>query len=165
MTVSTPSRPAVYTKELGPSGSRIARTLLGGHAVSIAKAVLEQDDIKDSIVTLLLGKLNDEYTYLCKKNHSSTFRTIPVDQLAHLKLENIVADLQLKDPFLFKILHSITSGNDHRNAVKVGAVHYPGICPAAAILLKERNREMCGLQTLVSLLMFSCHAEKQVIPT
>ena len=31
---------------------------------------------------------------------------------------------------------------------------YPGICTAAAILMKERNREMCGLlQSLVSLLL------------
>ncbi len=46
--------------------------------------------------------------------------------------------------------------------MKVGEAHFPGICSAAAILLKERNREMCGLQSLVSLLMYSCHAEKQV---
>ena len=162
MTVSTPSRQTAYSKELGTSGSKIARALLGGQAVSIAKAVLEQDDIKESIVTLLLGKLNEECTYLCKKTHSSPFPTIAVDQLALFKWENMVADLQLKAPLLFKILHSVTSRNDHRNKVKVGSSHNPGICCAAAVLLKERNREMCGLQSLVSLLMFSCHAEKQV---
>ena len=45
--------------------------------------------------------------------------------------------------------------------MKVGSSHNPGICCAAADLLKERNREMCGLQSLVSLLMFSCHAKKR----
>ena len=139
MTVSTPSCPTAYTKKLGTSGSKVARALLGGHAESIAKAVLEQDDIKESIVTLLLGELNKECTYLCKKTHSSPFRAIAVDQLPLFKWENVVSDLQLKAPFLFKILHSITSRNDHRNAVKVGTAHYPGICSAAAVLLKERT--------------------------
>ena len=71
-------------------------------------------------------------------------------------------ELQQKAPLVFSVLLSIASRNDNRNAVKVATAHYPGICSVAAILLKERNREMCGLQSLVSLLMFSCHAEKQV---
>ena len=74
----------------------------------------------------------------------------------------MIAELQLKAPLLFKVLHSLSSRNDHRNTLKVGVAHYPGICSAAAILLKERNREMCGLQSLISLLLYSCHAEKQV---
>ena len=64
------------------------------------------------------------------------------------------------DHFTQLALH--VRGNDHRNIIKVGAAHYPGICCAAAILLKERNHEMCGLQSLVSLIMYTCHAEKQV---
>ena len=46
--------------------------------------------------------------------------------------------------------------------MKVDTAHHPGIYSAAAVLLKERNREICGLQSHVSLLMYSCHAEKQV---
>lgn len=33
---------------------------------------------------------------------------------------------------------------------------------AAATLLKERNREMCGVQTMVSLVMFNSHVQKKV---
>ena len=73
----------------------------------------------------------------------------------------MVTDLKVKAPLFFTLLDSITSRNDHRNIAKVGVTHYTGIS-AAAILLKERNREMCGLQSLVSLLLYSCHAEKQV---
>ena len=66
----------------------------------------------------------------------------------------MAAELEQNAPLLFTLLHSITVRNDHRNTAKTGTAHYPGICFAAAILLKERNREMCGL--------YSCHAEKQV---
>ena len=119
-------------------------------------------DLKAAIVQQLLGTLNEECTNLCKKTTISTFRTIPVDQLSNFTWKDMIEELQQKAPLLFTLLHSIVSRNDHRNTVKVANIHYPGICSAAAVLLKERNREMCGLQSLVSLLMYSCHAEKQV---
>ena len=124
--------------------------------------MLGQDDIKEAIIKLLLRELNEQCTNLCRKTTVSPFRTIPVDHLADFQWKDMVNDLQLKAPLLFTVLHSIVSRNDHRNAVKVGAAHYPGICSAAAMLLKERSREMCGLQSLISLLMYSCRAEKQV---
>jgi len=40
--------------------------------------------------------------------------------------------------------------------------HYPGICITVAVFLKERNWEMCGMQSLISLL-YSSHIEKQII--
>ncbi len=40
---------------------------------------------------------------------------------------------------------------------------YPAIVNATAILLKERNREMSGVQSIVSYLMYACHSEKQVL--
>ena len=73
----------------------------------------------------------------------------------------MVEEFQEKVLFLFTVLHIIVSRNDHRNEVKVDTAHHSVICSAAAVLLKERSREMCGLQSLVSLLMYSCHAEKQ----
>ena len=138
------------------------RALLGGHAVSIAKAVLGEKDLRDAIIKQLLREINKECNSLCKKTIATHFRTIPVDELANFKWKDMVADLQLKVPLLFTILHGIAARNDNRNVVKVGAAHYPCICTTAAILLKERSREMCGLQSLVFLAMYTCHAEMQV---
>lgn len=132
--------------------------------MSIAKAVLGVDDMKEAIITQLLGVLNEECRQLCRKSdtQSPPFRSIPVDKLVEFKWESMTAELQSRAPLLYKILHSLTTRNDHRNVVKTGAAHFPGICFAAAILLKERNREMCGLQSMISLLMYACHCEKQV---
>ena len=151
-----------FTKVLGQAEGKVARALLGGHAPSIAKAVLEREDVKEEVIKQLLREINEECSKLCSKTAISPYRTIPVDQLAGLKWKDMAEELQQKAPLLFSVLLSIVSRNDNRNVVKVAAAHYPGICSVAAILLKERNREMCGLQSLVSLLMFSCHAEKQV---
>ena len=46
----------------------------------------------------------------------------------------------------------------NRNQQKRGDAH----CMLMAILLKERNREMCGVQTLLSLILFSSRVQKQV---
>ena len=147
---------------LEPADSKIARALLGGHAPSIAKAVLGQEKLRDAVIVLLLMELNGECTNLCRSSSASPFHKIPVDKLVDFKWTDMVTNLQLNAPLLFTLLYSIASRNDNRNTVKVGAAHYAGVCSAVAVLLKERNREMCGLQSLVSLLMYSCHAEKQV---
>ena len=83
---------------MGPAENKIARALLGGQAKAIAKAVLGQDNVKEAIVNLLLGKINEECTNLCKRTIKSPFHTIPVNCLASFKWKDMV---QLKAPLLF----------------------------------------------------------------
>ena len=126
--------------------------------------MLGVDGVKEAIITQLLGVLNEECRQLCRRSDtpSPPFRRIRVEKLCEFKWKTMTAELQTKAPLLYKILHSLTSRNDYRNVVKTGAAHFPGICFTAAILLKERNREMCGLQSIISLMMNACHCEKQV---
>ena len=74
-----------------------------------------------------------------------------------------MVELERDAPLLLQIIQCLVARNDYRNKCKVGAAHYHGICTAIAVMLKERNREMCGLQSLLSLLMYSGHCEKQVL--
>ncbi len=52
--------------------------------------------------------------------------------------------------------------SDHRNKTKKGDKHHPGICMALSVLLKERSREMSGLQTFLSLVLFSTRVNRKV---
>ena len=70
---------------LGPAKGKVARALLGGHATSTAKAVLELDDVKEAVIKQLLREINGECSKLCSKTTISPYRTIPVDQLASFK--------------------------------------------------------------------------------
>ena len=143
---------------------KVARALIGDDADSIAKAAMKIDDVKEAIIKQILRILNEECARLCKlkDNTQSQFRKIPVSQLHQFKWKDMIAELQSTAPLFYRMMYSLASRNDYRNLVKVGTVHFPGICSAVAILLKERNREMCGLQSMISLLMYSCHCEKQV---
>ena len=108
--------------------------------------------------------ISKECCTLCERKDSSVslFRSIPVTAIANNKWKDFIEELQSKAPLLLQVFTSVVSAHDHHNTNKVGSVHYPGICAAIAILLKERSREMCGLQSIVSALMYSGHCEKQV---
>ena len=161
--VTTPSRAVPFCGQLGPAEGKLTRTLLGGDAVSIAKAALSVEGVREATIQQLLGTLNLECSKLCRnKQPSSLFRKIPVEKLATFKWEEMVVELERDAPLLLQIIQCLVARNDYRNKCKVGAAHYPGICTAIAVMLKERNREMCGLQSLLSLLMYSSHCEKQV---
>lgn len=142
----------------------MARALLGGDAGSIAKAALSVEGVREAMITHLLWTVNQECSKLCQKHPiASIFRKIPVEKLAELKWDDLMMELEHDAPLLLRILGCVAARNDRRNTCKVGAAHHPGICTAIAVILKERNRQMCGIQSLLSLLMYSCHCEKQVI--
>ena len=161
--MSTPNR-APFSKTVGENEGKIARQLLGGHVPSIAKAVMAMDEVRERLFCLFLDAINDECNNLCQRPPANRllFRNIPPSQAVNFKWSLLVTELQSRAPLLFKVLSSIASRYDHRNQGKVGTSHHPGICMAAAVILKERNREMCGVQSVISLLMYSCHCEKKV---
>ena len=118
---------------------------------------MDQVDIRAVVTRQLLLKINEECVSLCGQSSNSQFHSIPIDCFGTFNWKAIAADFEHKVPLLFTLLHSIAARNDHRNVVKIGEpiIH-------AAVLLKERNHMMNCLQLLISLLMYSCHAEMQV---
>ena len=146
---------------LGECEGKVVRHLLGGHAPSIAKAVMALDDVRES---LFLHSINEECNNLCRRSteNISLFRKMSLSQIVNFNWSMLVSELESRAPLLFKALSSIAMHSDPRNKSKVGPAHHPGICMAAAVILKERNREMCGVQSVLSLLMYSCHCEKKV---
>ena len=159
--MSTPGT-TPYTRTLGNLEGKVARHLLGGHAPSIAKAVMAMEDVRKCLLNLFLITLNEECNRICQRTQKSVFRKMSTAEVMDFKWSLLINELKSKSPLLYSMLSSIATRNDGRNTIKAGAVHHPGICMAAAVILKERNREICGLQSLLSLLMYSCHCEKKV---
>ena len=108
-------------------------------------------------------KIGSECGALCQRLSDSLFRSIPVTELSGFTWESLILHLKVKAPTLFEMFTSIVSYSDHRNSIKTGFKHYPGICAAVAVLLKERNREMCGVQSIVS--VASLRAKKESLGT
>lgn len=136
---------------------RLGRALVGGHSPTIVKAIFAHDDLKELVLLKVLDAIDVEASKLCQHNSdsSSLFRKVSADKLPQFSWGSFITELQSKAPILFRVLSSLVSRNDHRNQQKRGAAHYPGICMAVATILKERNREMCGIQRLLSLILFT----------
>lgn len=122
----------------------------------------EMGALREAAFTSFVNTISRECSVLCQRADQSLFRTILVTDMADVTWQSFIDELCLKAPTLFNLLTTIVSCNDHRNTVKVGSCHHPGLVAAVAVLLKERSREMVGVQSLVSALMYSGHCEKQV---
>lgn len=105
--------------------------------------------------------LDEECSELCRKA-PSPFRHIPVDKLSEFTWDELADNLKSKAPTIYKIFSLIVSHSDHRNTFKKGAQHVSCICMAIASLLKERNREMCGVQSVISIALFASQVQKKV---
>ena len=112
-----------------------------------------------------MNEIDIECSALCKRtlpntNTPSLFRKINVQEMATFSCGKCIRESTAA--VLLQLLLGIVSHSDHRNQEKLGERHYPGICMAVATLLKERNRQMSGIQTFFSLVLFSSLVEKQV---
>lgn len=130
--------------------------------VAISKAVYACEALRNVLVQNITATLDAELIELCTRNSPSKFRRIPIDAMTQFDWCDFIAELQLKAPTLLKIVTTLVSKNDFRNKRKTGNAHFPGICTAIAVILKERNREMCSVQTLLSMVIFTSRVQKQV---
>lgn len=162
--MASPSGQPLQIVTLKNGERKLAQCLAYGHSPSVAEAVMDIPSLKDALIAAFTKAICQECNTLCRKSDGTTslFRRIPVTSLASNTWETFVEELQSKAPTLLNLFTTIASFNDHRNKIKTGDSHLPGICSAVAVLMKERNREMCGLQSVISLLMYACHCEKQV---
>lgn len=139
---------------------KIGRVLAGGHIPTIA---FNHAPLKEEIMLKVLDAVSNECGELCRKgpNNTSYFRNIPLGKMEEFEWAQCIEELHKKALMLLRLLSPIVQHNDHRNTSKHGDCHNPGISMAVAVLLKERNREMCGLQSLIALLLFKGQAHKK----
>ena len=161
---SSPSRLVNCTKEVDHDLQKIARALAGGCVDSVAKAVFAHSALRERILLKVLDLVNSECSALCRKTGAdgpSPFRQLPLKNVEEFSWDIYIQELKLRSPFLLKLFRTLVQHNEHRNMTMQGPKHTPGICMSIAALLQECNREMAGIQTYVSLVLFN-HAQKQV---
>ena len=162
--MESPSRPPFHAK-IPPTFSKVVRALAGGNITLIARAIFASECLLDAVLQKVIATLDMELVQLTKRNANppSLFRRVPLDDsLTQFRWCDCIDELKVKAPKTLQLVLALVSKNDDRNNKKCGDAHFPGICMLIAIMLKERNREMCGIQTLLSLILFSSRVQKQV---
>ena len=89
------------------------------------------------------------------------FHRLPLKNVEEFSWDIYIQELKLRGPFLLKLFRTLVQHNEHRNMTKQGPKHTPGICMSIAALLQEHNREITGIQTYVSHVLFN-DVQKQV---
>ena len=142
--------------------AELKHAVAGGNLLNIGKAILQNKQLTDVVIKLIAGVVDSECSVLCRRNNASLFRKTSVTTMPNFQWSQLVDELATNAPTLLCLLTAIVTHSDHRNQLKVSSAHHPGLCMCVAVLLKERNREMCGVQSIISLLLYQSHVEKQV---
>ena len=118
----------------------IGRTLANSHLPSLAEAIMDHEDLADKVFQRILDKMESEWTRLSQRLLPySPFRRIATDEYETFEWKELIEYFTQKAPTLFYVLSSIIAHSDCWNK-KVNTAHYPVLCMAVAVLLKETGR-------------------------
>ena len=113
---------------------------------SVANAIMDHSTLSENGLYI---KLIQCFRICQLTKPLSSFRKIDASKCFSFQWKVLVEELSLKAPTLLKIFSSIVTANGKRKQAPDTGSHNPGLCMAVAILLKERNREMYGLQLII----------------
>lgn len=147
ITVSSPCCTTPFEGVVDNSLVTIGRSLAGGHIPSIAKAIVSHSYLKEEILFKVMNPVNEECAAICKRTDKFSW-------------EDCISEPQSTYPTLLRVHRSVVSYSDNRNVHKQSSS--PGLCMAILVILKERNRDMCGVQTFLSLVLFNSHMQNKV---
>ncbi|KAL5509486.1 hypothetical protein EMCRGX_G004873 [Ephydatia muelleri] len=145
---------------------KIVKALAGDNKKSICRAIFANPHLRQEAVSKVSRMVSDECSLLCKKNAQpvSLFHHMSLKQAENFSWTRAISKIRTKAPTLFSIMNNcvVTRRSASKNKHKKGDAQYPGWCTAVAILLNERSRVMCGVQSYVSSVLFSTKIHKKV---
>lgn len=114
------------------------------------------------MIKKVISIIDNECLTLCRRSQPSIFRKSKPSEFLDFKWSKYIEDMESKSPVLLQLCNVIVTHGDSRKDKPQGNIHLPGVCMAVSVLLKERNREIIGLQTYVSMLLYTSRVQKQV---
>lgn len=145
-------------KKLGKGVGRLNRS-------SIARQAMNDQRIRERILNILGEKIRKEMKAMCSLTDLSILRDTSPKTLQSFKWDTLVAELQQKAPILTKVLRQCSQRTRkpselQRKTRRIPDNHVVAIC--AAILLRHRNVGMNLVQRMMSVILYSGNAPKQV---
>lgn len=143
----------------------MARSLGRRNHSAIAKQVMRNPKIKAACLRVLEKDIQRELTSMAASKRSpSCLRLRCLDALESFSWEKLCTELQSSAPTFYQVLHGCVNVKRRQRATKT---YHPsntailGVC--AAVLLRHRNQNLNLLQRIISLILHSGHAAKQVL--
>ena len=125
-----------------------------------ARTALRTSSIRKPVITNIRKSVARECARLCKHakgSSNSTLKGSSSEKLKTLDTKNVAKRLKKSAPIIYSVLKSTctrprTKSRSKRNMLTM----------AAALLLKSRNKQMCSMQSVISVLLYAGHASKKV---
>lgn len=134
----------------------IGKAVARGSKLTVAKECLKDPVTKKYIFNIIGNTIRKEMKVMVSDKVDSILRSQCANKLKIFNWNLLMSELTVHAPYLLNILHSITktiTPRDNQTAII-------GVC--AAILLKHRYSKMSLVQRIVSIILYSGQASKQV---
>ena len=125
---------------------------------------MNDSKIRKRIVQLVGDRIRKEMKTMCGLSSISLLRDFTPERLRSFQWEDLVDEMQQNAPTMLEILRGCVARKERKSRLgrlyRVKDESIIGVC--AAILLRHQNPQMNLIQRIVSLLLYSGHAPKQV---
>lgn len=152
-----PRKSKVYT--VTPTRRRICKPLVRRSYNSFAiQCVKKNQATKRAIVNVMGQVLRSEVAAICSDDFDSITRQKSIDSVKNFKhvLTSIHGELRSRAPTLLSLLMScLKTAKPRKNSKSIVAVIFSIIC-------KHRRPSSCFIQRIISLILYTGHASKQV---
>ena len=144
MTYESGRKVGVLPQDLHRLGKALAR---GSGYKSIADAVMDSAALRKAVEDRLCSDVNIECKRLCSKANPTLLRTATKDSILNFSWRAVGQEIREKSPLFYRLLlasadpKSLSKSSDPETTER-----YPGICTAAAVLLKNRDK---GISTIL----------------
>lgn len=152
-----------YTKQnkfhhLSSSLKKLGRFVGHGNRKSIAQAAVQNDTLLPHVITKLAAHLRrKEVIPICSDEHDSLLRLKSKPAIENFTWESVWLELKQNAPGLVSFLCALLPF-----AKRNSETTRPALCMCVSILLKLQNPKVNLVQSMVSLILKSGHATKQV---
>ena len=158
MTYESGRKTGELPKDLHRLGKALAR---GSDFKTIAGAAMNCPGLKKAIEDYICSEVNDECKKLCSKKDASLLRSATKDRIFNFSWETVGKELADKAPFFHRLL--LASANPKSLSQSRNTERYPGVCAAAAVLLKNRYKGMSLVPYVISTILKVGRTSKKVI--
>ena len=150
---------------LTPSMKKIAKSVGRRNSKSIARQAMNHRRIREFILRQVGKLIRKDMEHLCSTKAPSMLRKRTVEAMKSFCWEDFLKELEATSPTFYRLLRDCVfrkrrKASKHAKSYAVNDSAVIGMC--AAILLRHRNSNMNLVQRIISTLLYSGHAPKQV---
>ena len=151
MTLKVKYHSKTIKKELTGELASLGKAMVHGSTDpdKIARAVIKNDSLCNSVEKLVLQKLSSQLNELCARKNPSLLRQTDKDSLLNFSLVKLCEEWKARAPLFFDVLMSCASNSNSMES----NFFLPGVAVAGSVLLKQRNPHMCALGTVFGVMM------------